>query len=148
MIRYALTCQNDHHFDSWFQSGDAFEKLQAAAMVTCAICGDTDIRKSIMAPRIGKASDISTNPTMPQPERPLSAPASTAEQAFKELRAKVEATSEDVGKNFASEARKMHHGETPERAIYGEAKPHEAKALIEEGVPVLPLPFMPSRKTN
>ena len=82
------------------------------------------------------------------PDRPLSAPATTAEQAFKELREKVEATSEDVGKNFVAEARKMHHGETPERAIYGEAKIQDAKALIDEGVPVMPLPFMPSRKTN
>ncbi len=146
MIQYALTCENEHHFDSWFQSGDAFEKLHTAAMVTCAICGSSNIRKSVMAPRIGKS--IASPKLTAEPERPLSAPATTAEQAFKELREKVEANSEDVGKNFATEARKMHHGETPERAIYGEAKPQEAKELIEEGVPVLPLPFMPSRKTN
>ncbi|MEM9583471.1 MAG: DUF1178 family protein [Pseudomonadota bacterium] len=144
MIQYALTCENDHHFDSWFQSGEAFDKLHSASMVTCAICGSSDVRKSIMAPRIGKSAEG----PVPAADRPLSAPATTAEQAFKELREKVEANSEDVGKNFAKEARKMHNGEAPERAIYGEAKPQEAKALIEEGVPVVPLPFMPSRKTN
>lgn len=145
MIRYALTCDKDHQFESWFQSADAFDKLHAASLVTCAVCGTEDVRKSIMAPRIGKATDTQTETKV---DRPLSAPASTAEQAFKELREKVEASSEDVGANFAKEARKMHHGETPERAIYGEAKIADAKALIDEGVPVMPLPFMPSRKTN
>lgn len=147
MIRYSLSCANDHQFESWFKSADAFDTLLAASMVTCAVCGGSEVRKSIMAPRIGKASDTDTAP-VPVPDRPLSAPATTAEQAFKELREKVEATSEDVGKDFAAEARKMHNGETPERAIYGEAKIQDAKALIDEGVPVLPLPFMPSRKTN
>lgn len=145
MIRYSLICEKDHQFDSWFQSADAFDKLQSAAMVTCAVCGGTDVRKSVMAPRIGKATD--TNVAKVE-DRPLSAPASTAEQAFKELREKVEANSEDVGENFAKEARKIHEGETPERSIYGQAKPDEAKALIEDGVPVMPLPFMPPRKTN
>lgn len=141
MIRYALTCDHDHQFDSWFQSADAFDKLLAGAMVCCAVCNSTKVRKSVMAPRIGKAADTKT-------DRPLSAPASTAEQAFKELRDKVEANSEHVGTDFAKEARKIHNGEAPERAIYGEAKPREAKALIEDGVPVLPLPFMPKGKTN
>ncbi len=141
MIRYSLICDKEHQFDSWFQSADAFDKLLSASMVTCAVCGGTDVRKSVMAPRIGKATDTNV-------DRPLSAPASTAEQAFKELREKVEANSEDVGTNFAAEARKIHEGETPERSIYGQAKPDEAKALIEDGVPVMPLPFMPPRKTN
>ncbi len=141
MIRYALTCENDHQFESWFQSADAFDKLFASDMVTCAVCGDNKVRKSIMAPRIGKAGDTNT-------ERPLSAPASTAEQAFKELREKVEANSENVGSDFAAEARKIHNGEAPERAIYGEAKPQDAKSLIEDGVPVLPLPFTPTKRSN
>jgi hypothetical protein len=64
------------------------------------------------------------------------------------LKAQIEANSEYVGVNFVAEARKMHAGSAPERSIYGEAKPEEARKLIEEGVPVAPLPFLPKRKTN
>ena len=82
----------------------------------------------------------------------LSAPqegqAGEMEKALGELRRRVEANSDYVGKDFASEARAMHLGDAPERAIHGEAKPEEAKALIDEGIPVLPLPFGPGRKTN
>ncbi len=82
----------------------------------------------------------------------LSQPAGEAagkmEQALGELRRRVEENSDYVGKDFASEARAMHLGDAPERAIYGEAKPDEAKALIEDGIPVLPLPFGRNRKTN
>lgn len=56
MINYSLKCSNKHSFDSWFQSADAFEKLQNAGMVTCAICGSTQVTKAIMAPRVNTAS--------------------------------------------------------------------------------------------
>jgi hypothetical protein len=64
------------------------------------------------------------------------------------MRRKVEENSEYVGMNFAAEARAIHEGAAPERSIYGETKPDEARALIEDGIPVAPLPFMPARKTN
>ncbi|MFY0690610.1 MAG: DUF1178 family protein [Paracoccaceae bacterium] len=137
MIRYALTCDKDHNFESWFQSADAFDALLASGHLSCAVCGSADVRKSIMAPRIGKAA-----------EQPLSAPATPAEQAVKELRAKIEENSENVGDAFAREARAIHEGDAPERAIHGEAKIQDAKELIEDGIPVVPLPFAPSRKNN
>lgn len=86
----------------------------------------------------------------PKPEeaRPLSAPTNPAEAAMKALREKVEANSEYVGLSFAKEARAMHLGEAPERSIYGEAKLDDARKLLEEGVPVTPLPFAPKRKSN
>lgn len=68
--------------------------------------------------------------------------------ALTKLKAEVEANSDYVGKSFAKEARAMHLGEAPERAIYGEAKIEDAKSLIEDGIPVLPLPFRPTRKSN
>ena len=137
MICYALTCAKDHSFDSWFQSADAFDKLLSSGMITCAVCGTDEVKKSIMAPRVRTSED-----------KLLSAPASPAEQAFRELRAKVEANSEHVGSNFAKEARAMHEGTAPERSIYGEAKLKDAKALIDDGIPVVPLPFGPNRKSN
>ncbi len=157
MINYTLKCANDHRFDSWFQSAAAFDKLKAAGMVACAVCGDTNVEKAMMAPRVRPARSAAAKPqeTTPAPAPgaanapgPLSQPASPAEQALKELRDHVEANSDYVGKDFASEARAMHVGDAPERPIYGEAKVEEAKALIEDGVPVAPLPFYIGRKTN
>ncbi|MDQ2089408.1 DUF1178 family protein [Marimonas arenosa] len=144
MIQFSLKCAEGHRFDSWFQSAEAFDTLQAAGHVACAVCGSSKVEKAVMAPRVrparGQADAV--------PERPLSAPASPAEQALAALKAHVEANSEYVGMAFAREARAMHDGDAPERAIYGEAKPEEAKRLIEDGVPVAPLPFRPGRKSN
>ena len=84
----------------------------------------------------------------PAPVPSLSEPATPAEQALAELKKKIEANSDYVGDKFAQEARAMHTGDAPERAIYGEANLEEAKSLIEDGVPVAPLPFRPGRKSN
>ncbi|MDO8884954.1 MAG: DUF1178 family protein [Pseudotabrizicola sp.] len=142
MIRYSLKCAQAHEFESWFQSATAFDALRAAGHVTCAICGSKDVEKLLMAPAVRPARAAATAPAA------LSQPETDVEQAIAALRAQVEANSEYVGLNFAAEARKMHDGVTPERAIYGEAKPEEAKKLIEDGVPVAPLPFLPKRKAN
>ncbi len=140
MIQFSLKCTEGHTFDSWFQSSAAFETLLETGMVTCAICGSPKVVKSLMAPRV--------NTARAKPEKPLTAPANPAEQKLAEMRREVEQNSEYVGMKFADQARAMHDGDTPNRAIYGEAKPAEAKKLIEDGVPVLPLPFMPGRKVN
>ena len=143
MIQYSLKCDNDHSFDSWFASADAYDKLADNGMVSCAVCGSTKVSKAIMAPRVRttKGKEAPLAPTLPTEK-------SAAEQAMAKIRAKVEQNSEYVGTNFATEARSMHLGDAPERAIYGEAKPEEAKSLIEDGIPVTPLPFMPTRKSN
>ncbi|MFZ5961901.1 DUF1178 family protein [Thalassococcus sp. BH17M4-6] len=139
MISYSLRCRDDHRFDSWFQSADAFDKLRKSGMVTCAVCGSTEVEKAIMAPRVS---------TSEREARPLSGPRSPAEQAVAELRKKVESTADYVGKDFAKQARDMHDGISPERPIWGEARPDEARKLLQDGVPVLPLPGLPKRKTN
>lgn len=143
MIQYTLKCADGHTFDSWFQSGAAFDKLAAAGMVSCAICGSPKVEKSVMAPRVRTARDAA-EPPVPT----LSEPAHPAEQALAELRRKVEQNSDYVGMNFATEARAMHDGDAPARSIYGEAKMEEARSLIEDGIPVMPLPFRPGRKNN
>ncbi len=146
MIQYALKCANGHQFDSWFQNAEAFDKLIAAGMVSCAVCGTTEVEKSIMAPRVRPARDAASAPA--EPQTPLSTPANPQEAALAQLKEHVEANSDYVGMNFASEARAMHDGEAPSRPIHGEAKLDEAKQLIEDGVPVAPLPFRPTRKSN
>jgi len=103
-------------------------------MLACAICGANSVEKALMVPQVRN-----TRPDpVPHP----------AEQALVELRRRVEETADYVGPRFAREARDMHEGLIPERAIYGEARPDEARRLIEDGVPVAPLPFTPRRKSN
>jgi hypothetical protein len=146
MIRYTLKCASDHGFDSWFQSADSYDTLVAAGHVSCPVCGVTQVEKALMAPRVSHGD---ADPAPPNPGAPdLSAPGSEMERAMAELRRRVEENSDYVGARFVTEARSMHEGTSPERAIYGEARPDEVVKLLEDGVPVAPLPFMPSRKTN
>lgn len=142
MIRYSLRCAKGHEFESWFQSAAAYDKVAAAGGLACAVCGDARVEKALMAPSVG------ADRPQPQPEAPvpmLSAPSSPLEAAIRALRAKVEASAENVGRDFARLAREMHEGETEDRPIYGEATREEAKSLLEDGVPVAPLPWTSRR---
>lgn len=152
MICYSLNCAAGHEFDSWFRSSGAFDALLSSGQITCPACGRAEVQKSLMAPTV-RPDRASTQPVSPpmsgaSPAGPLSQPGSAAEQALADLRRHIEANSDYVGMNFAAEARRMHDGATPARSIHGEAKPEEARKLIEDGVPVAPLPFIPARKTN
>lgn len=134
MIRYALRCDQGHDFDGWFRSADGFDTMRDAGHVTCATCGTDKVDRALMAPAVT--------------EKRLTAPRNPAEAALEALRRKVEASSDYVGLKFADEARAMHQGDKPARAIHGEARPEDARKLIEEGVPVVPLPFTPRQKAN
>lgn len=149
MIRYSLRCGNDHGFDSWFKGADAFAALQSARQVACPVCGSVEVRKDLMAPAVRPGRKAATSDPREGEDRPdLSAPASDLEAQIAALRRQIEENSEYVGMNFAAEARRIHAGEAPGRAIHGEARPDEARAMIEEGLPVAPLPFLPARKVN
>ena len=141
MIRYSLKCSNDHLFDSWFRNSEAFDTLLKAGQVTCAVCGDAKVEKAIMAPAVkgGKKKDAEAEAT---PDTPLSTPSSPAEIALRQMRKHLEKNSDYVGRDFATEARKMHDGEVDARAIWGEASTKDAKALIDDGIPVAPLPWI------
>jgi hypothetical protein len=130
MIKYTLHCDAGHRFESWFKSGTAYDELRARGLVTCPDCGSAQVSKAIMAPSVktAKREELA--------------------QKLQALRAEVEANSDYVGRDFAQEARAMHLGEAPERAIHGEARLDEAKALLDDGVTVMPLPFLPKTKTN
>lgn len=139
MIRYTLSCDQGHEFTGWFQSSQGFDQLQAAGHVSCTQCGSKSVQKSLMAPNVVSKPALSAD---------LTTPANPRETALAKLRQHIENTSDYVGISFAAEARAMHAGTTPERAIYGEARLDEARQLIEEGIPVAPLPFLPRRKAN
>lgn len=135
MIRYALHCKNGHDFDGWFRSSEGFETMRNAGQVACTECGSTEVKKGLMAPSLPS-------------ERQDTAQPSPQEATLKKLREHVEKNSDYVGLKFVEEARAMHEGTRPSRAIHGEAKPEEARKLIEDGVPVAPLPFIPKQKAN
>jgi hypothetical protein len=148
MIRYSLRCAEDHGFDSWFKGAEAFAALQAAGQVVCPVCGSTAVKKDLMAPAVRPARSAATAQPTAGSRPDLSAPGSELEAKLAALKRQIEENSEYVGMNFAAEARAIHAGDAPGRPIYGEAKPDDARAMIEEGLPVAPLPFVPARKVN
>lgn len=153
MIRFSVQCPEGHIFESWFKSSDAFDSLSKAGMVTCPECGEPSREKALMAPRVATskraAPPAQQNISETQANmHALAAPQSEAEIALRDLRRKVQDNSEYVGDKFADEARAIHLGDAPERSIYGETSREDARKLMEDGVPVAPLPFVPSRKTN
>lgn len=156
MIRYTLSCAQGHAFESWFQSGSGFESLRDTGMISCPVCGSAKVDKALMAPAVQPARRTGASaPPLAESLAPAAAtpppprvPAADLEAKLEALRRHIETQSDYVGLDFVTEARRMHYGEAPERAIHGEAKPDEARALIEEGVPIAPLPFVSPRKVN
>lgn len=129
MIRFHLKCDQNHQFESWFQSGAAFDKLVAGKHVSCTVCGSSVVTKSVMAPAIATT-------------------AAPVENQVAALRKKIESSADYVGTAFVKEARDMHDGLVPDRPIYGEANLAEARQLAEDGIPVMPLPFIPAKKAH
>ena len=139
MIRYSLACALDHEFEGWFGASADFDDQSERGLIGCPVCGSTDVRKAIMAPAVvgAKKGDVS--------------PATTDQhamvmQAMEAVRDHVETHFDDVGDTFASEARAIHEGRSEQRGIYGQASPKEVKDLVEDGVPVLPMPPKPIEK--
>ena len=156
MIRYSLRCERDHSFESWFQSSSAYDTQVRRKLVTCPACGSAKVEKAIMAPQIvsKKGREIAAPEPAPAPAPEATTAASTStpllmaqerelRAKLKELRDHIVKNADNVGERFPNEARKMHYGDIEHRPIYGEASPDEARALIEEGVEVSPLPVLP-----
>jgi hypothetical protein len=173
MIRYALNCERDHAFESWFQNSAAYDKQAKRGLVSCPVCGSTKVEKAIMAPRLARSDVIEPlrapsapiPSAAPPPAAPRAVPApgglpvptgpgqppvtimSTVEselrQKLKELREHITKNANYVGSSFPEEARKIHYGDAEQRSIYGEASPDEAKELHDEGIEFHPLPILP-----
>ena len=155
MIRYALRCECGHTFESWFQSSTAYESQHKRRLVTCPACNSAKVEKAIMAPRLASKSTKAVSnpepaiaPDLPAAASPLAMAPEAQELAAKlrELRAHVEKNAENVGRQFPHEARKIHYGDSEQRAIYGQATAEETRSLIEEGVEVMPLPLLPDER--
>lgn len=142
MIRYDLQCARGHEFDGWFSNSNAYDDQEKRGLISCAVCGNTKIQKQIMAPGIPAKSNRLPNSQV-MSAGPFDARAAAMQQMMRDYRKHVTENSENVGDKFAEEARKIHFKETKERAIYGNATEGDAKALIEEGIDVHPIPRLP-----
>ena len=141
MIRYALACEAGHEFEGWFSASADYDDQSARGLIACPVCDSREVRKQIMAPAISAATRRDDAPS-PQAQRAMMA------EMMTRVRRHVETNFDYVGDRFAAEARAIHAGKSEDRGIYGEASPDEVKALVEDGVPVAPLPPEPPKKTE
>jgi hypothetical protein len=161
MIKYALICEADHEFESWFPDSASYDKQVKRGLVACPLCDRVKVSKAIMAPNVARKdqdrANAADNDDVPTPAAAAAAPqvqdiALLDEQQqqlrgmIRELHEKIVANTDDVGENFPEEARKMHDGETPARSIRGKASFEEARELLEDGIPVLPIPDLPEER--
>lgn len=159
MILYELNCSGGHAFDAWFKDADNCDRQLKRKIVECPVCGDTSVAKALMAPRIGKSAKTEIAPALTVPAavpagvpalRPNAADggkmammAANMRETLSEIRKQIEANCDYVGGNFAEEARKIHYGETEARGIYGEASDEQHQELVEEGVEIARIPWLP-----
>lgn len=129
MIRYALVCDEGHNFDGWFRDSAAFETQSSQRLVSCPFCGSATVSRAVMAPHVARAGRDDE--------------AARLRGMIRRLREKVVAGTEDVGDRFPQEARAMEDGEAERRPIRGRASFEEAKALLEDGIEILPVPELP-----
>jgi hypothetical protein len=143
MIRYDLICEHGHAFDAWFANSAAYDTQRKRGFVECAHCGTNKVEKQIMAPNIGAKSNRKPEAAVALMAPPADPRMQAMMQMMREMRRHVEANAENVGEKFAEEARKQHYNEAERHGIYGSASPEDAKALVEEGIEVYPLPVLP-----
>ncbi|MBU3887154.1 DUF1178 family protein [Methylosinus sporium] len=142
MILYRLICSEGHEFESWFRDSEAYDRQAAQGAVSCPFCHSTKVAKAIMAPHVARRSARAR-------EEGTGVPALHDERhaalrtMIRELRQKIAASTEDVGDRLPEEARRIQDGEAEMRAIRGRASFEEAKALLEDGIEILPIPGPP-----
>jgi hypothetical protein len=148
MIVFDLGCDNGHVFEAWFGSSDDYEQQRTRGLVTCPMCGSLTVEKAVMAPRVARKGNqiaIRANPADQPSPVPQDGPSPEQAKAMLKVLAEAQAetlkNSEWVGKGFADQARAMHLGDVEHRSIHGQTTPEEAKSLLDDGVPVAPLPF-------
>ncbi len=134
MIKYNLICESDHEFEIWFSRSSDFDEQAPKGLIECPFCGSSRIEKAIMAP------NISTSRKKTAIAQKKADGLKMMNAAADKVRKEIEKNCDYVGEKFADEARSIHYGEKPQRAIYGEASPAEAAELHDEGVGIAPLP--------
>jgi hypothetical protein len=143
MIVYDIVCPQGHVFEAWFGSSADFDDQRGRGLLSCPVCGAGEVDKAVMAPNVAPKGNSRPDP-VPVPVHNASSPPAEMKAllaAMARAQAKMLEGSEDVGRRFADEARAIHDGDADSRTIHGQATLEEAKALAEDGVPVMPLPL-------
>ncbi|MBK6594131.1 MAG: DUF1178 family protein [Burkholderiales bacterium] len=133
-----LQCAHKHVFEGWFASETDFQDQHGRGLVECPVCGNATIVKMLSAPRLNFGNERE----LIQPSQEVARPSVTAQSlhaTWMEVARLVVANTDDVGDQFAEEARRIHYGEAEERGIRGKASRDETASLIEEGIAVMPL---------
>jgi hypothetical protein len=144
-----LQCAHGHVFEGWFASEDDFQGQLGRGLVECPMCADTAIAKRLSAPRLNLgalAPELAAAPAPSGAQQVMVPPEAALQAAWLKAVAHVMTHTEDVGEQFAQEARRMHYGEADERGIRGQATREETQALLEEGIAVMPLLVPPALK--
>ena len=134
-----LRCSRAPTFEGWFASEHDFVLQMEKGLVLCPVCGDTTLQKLLSAPRLnlGAVASRTLASTTDTSGEQTGEPTPTG--VLLEIARHIVSNTTDVGNRFAEEARKMHYGEVPERAIRGQATLPETRALLEDGIEVLPV---------
>ena len=133
-----LRCAHGHGFEGWFASEEDFLDQNGRGLVECPICGDRVVQRMPSAPRLNLGH--AEPPPAPAPQAAAPKPSPDLQALWLGAVREVLARTEDVGERFPEEARRIHYGESPDRAIRGQATPREREALREEGIEVVSLP--------
>lgn len=150
MIVYDLQCDSGHRFEGWFASADDFGIQRERGLLECPSCGVKEVLRVPSAARInmGAVMPAPSAPAVPVESTAGRDPIAIAQMLYSRMLDALLTKSEDVGKDFPAEARRIHHAEAPQRAIRGQASDEEHDALVEEGIPVLRLPVPPEGRWN
>lgn len=150
MIRYALLCEHDHTFESWFDNSDAYDKLQKSSLIECPVCGSVETRKALMTPQIQSGRSKTPSPSGGAVARSdddkMHQLQKEAMDLARKIREHIKDNADDVGSKFAEEARKIHFDEVKPHNIYGSATAKEVTELAEDGIDFAPLPDLPEDK--
>jgi hypothetical protein len=153
MIVFDLLCAGQHRFEGWFASAGDFASQQKRRLVQCPTCGTADVKRVPSAARINLGAqapkaDPAGKPAERTPEMEGKDPFAIAQMLYSRMLDELLTKSEDVGKEFPNEARKMFYKESEARPIRGHATQEQHEELVDEGIPVLRLPVPPTDKLN
>jgi len=152
MIVFDLQCASGHRFEGWFGSADDFQAQCARGIVACPSCGASDVVRVPSAARLNMGAVETKAPQAPSQTAPAVSedrgPMAIAQILYSRMVDALLTQSEDVGKDFPAEARRIHYEEAPKRSIRGEASEEEHEALRDEGIPVMRLPIPPEGHWN
>ncbi len=150
MIVFDLLCGAGHRFEGWFASAGDFASQRDRKLLSCPACGSAQVSKIPSATRANLGAAEPKKPAAPAktPEMEGKDPFAIAQMLYSKMLDELFTKSEDVGREFPAEARKIFYEQAPARAIRGQATDEEHQELVDEGIPVARLPVPPADKLN